>query len=682
MTMDRTSPQATAEVFERLVPDPAGRKAASHVMARLIEHAHSHGREAWSVTLRRRRVRLNVGNIFVADIDRSALWIVVDPAVLTDAQRNELLAAEIKLHEGTYRMFPTLLLAETPFAMVEAVWPVVQDAALAAIDAAAHWGKCPFRNAYSPGIVSYLRATSSLGVEPAVAPLAPASELGVLLARSYASANLTYTSDQIACFFTALQVKGFVVLSGISGTGKSKLAQHFVRALGEVASADSDDGDRVRIKVKPYMSKHGHLIVPKRFAELVSLPEIGTSIEVDVKFPGGSETCRLSHRKYTGAHYLELTFRGKARDFVRELLPKMEAFFFDPIESSDGALTGVRIEAAGSPSSKEIGAHHLFLPVRPDWRDGTELLGFYNPVTETYESRAFVEFLDEAIDAWERKDKRPFFVILDEMNLARVEYYFADLLSVMESGRRADGFTEEAITLSFPEGASTTDAPRRKLHIPPNFFVVGTINSDETTHAFSPKVLDRAFTIELNEVDFEQMYASEGSEALTAQERLVVARAFSSQGTYVRTDRKAASKLLDDHPEFRDRLQSLCELLEPYEMHFGYRVFDEVVTFLVHAHRNGLFGSKGLDDAFDAAVLMKVLPKFHGSRTKLEKPLLLALRWAMRPDDEVVAADGLETLETALAAAPIEDGIALPATASRIRRMLQSLATSGFASFG
>ncbi len=90
---------------------------------------------------------------------------------------------------------------------------------------------------------------------------------------------------------------------------------------------------------------------------------------------------------------------------------------------ANAQLTGFRIlvEPAGETPA-HAGAHCLFLAVGADWRDRMELLGFYNPVTEKYESRRFVEFLEEALEAWERKDRRPYFVILDEMNLARVEY--------------------------------------------------------------------------------------------------------------------------------------------------------------------------------------------------------------------------------------------------------------------
>ena len=141
-------------------------------------------------------------------------------------------------------------------------------------------------------------------------------------------------------------------------------------------------------------------------------------------------------------------------------------------------------------------------PVRPDWNDVRDLLGFENLLAGTFRPGALLRALREA----QADPGRPYFVCLDEMNLARVEHYFADFLSIMETARRT------------PDGAWTTDpidlAPGRdsvlsddlgdlpaQVPIPPNFFVAGTVNMDETTYAFSPKVLDRANTVAFDRVD-------------------------------------------------------------------------------------------------------------------------------------------------------------------------------------
>jgi hypothetical protein len=98
------------------------------------------------------------------------------------------------------------------------------------------------------------------------------------------------------------------------------------------------------------------------------------------------------------------------------------------------------------------------------------------------------------------------------MNLAHVEYYFADFLSVLESGRDEEGWTKEALRLhSFGKSILDQDGypVPPELRLPPNLYIIGTVNIDETTYMFSPKVLDRAFTLEFREVDFSN-YPPEG----------------------------------------------------------------------------------------------------------------------------------------------------------------------------
>jgi 5-methylcytosine-specific restriction protein B len=219
------------------------------------------------------------------------------------------------------------------------------------------------------------------------------------------------------------------------------------------------------------------------------------------------------------------------------------------------------------------------------------------------------------------------------------------------------------------------------MRLPPNLYVVGTVNIDETTHAFSPKVLDRAFSIELVDVDFSDYPPAATGDApeLSDDERQALLRAFTREGRFPRIDKAEIAGYVTEHPEVRDRLQALNSRLRQDNLHFGYRVFDEIVTFLTVAEENGMFDGLGANAAFDAAVLMKVLPKFHGSRGKLQRPLDALLAWCLDPDAPSLTQPGLETVPLANYGTP---SYVLPKTAERVQRMLSELQTDGFTAFG
>ncbi|CAG0955522.1 hypothetical protein ANRL3_00527 [Anaerolineae bacterium] len=367
-----------------------------------------------------------------------------------------------------------------------------------------------------------------------------------------------------------------------------------------------------------------------------------------------------------------------------------------------------------------------FESVRPDWRDSKNLLGFVNPLLDSkYQSTALLRFLlrarDNALGA-ELSSISPHFLILDEMNLAHVEYYFAEFLSVLESGRitQADvarhegkvesdhrvGFTREAIHLHSSvapaqdaNGEAATTIPN-SFRLPPNLYVIGTVNVDETTFAFSPKVLDRAFTIEFRDVDLNGYDPTEADESeanqIAEKIRAQVFANFTRGGNFIANTKVDVALALDEMGDQRIALQELNQVLAPYDLHFGYRVLDEIALFIASARaaqEAGIIEFANDDAILDAAVLMKVLPKIHGSRQKLEEPLTRVLRWTLKekPGDsriEVVlqsidANNGqrsdipslLERWDT------ITDKFVYPETAKKVLRMLHTLYATGFASF-
>lgn len=482
-------------------------------------------------------------------------------------------------------------------------------------------------------------------------------ELLPFLQSGFHAKGLHFTPWQIAAFYTALQTKGFVILSGISGTGKTKLAQSFAHMLPQPVEKLQETGDQIRIVVQPYMIKYNRVIVPKYTARFFDPPQPGNYQEVTIQFNGQRETCRLVHAAYEGkTDYISLMLRGKVGVWFKQTFQEGDALILEPELDKDNNLTGFRAFNSAQPDSKsaktttKTGENWLFVSVRPDWRDSKSLLGYYNPLTGTYEWTPFLRFLQRAVQSFQTGDGLAWFVIFDEMNLARVEYYFADLLSVLESGRDENGWTREPLRFIYPEDASD-DLPPAQLRLPPNLYIIGTVNMDETTHAFSPKVLDRAFTLELRQVDFSNYLFGPPIEFnATAEQQLILLGDFTRQGTFAQIEKGTLAVFLGEHAQCRQHLQTLNQLLQPYDLHFGYRVFDEIIAFADAAQRSRVFESLGgVETAFDAAVQMKILPKFYGARNKLESPLLDVLAWCITPETpasqvirDVVDSDGAD----------------------------------------
>ena len=207
------------------------------------------------------------------------------------------------------------------------------------------------------------------------------------------------------------------------------------------------------------------------------------------------------------------------------------------------------------------------VPVQPAWYDPSPLLGYVDPLKpDHYVKTDFLEFLMKA----SKDSATPYIAVLDEMNLSRPEQYMAPLLSAME--------TDGDIPLHSKEKA--IDNVPARLRYPRNLVLIGTVNMDETTHALSDKVLDRAFTLEFWDIDLDD-YPGWGNRNLG-----------------------------DTETEARKVLAALMEALRPERLHFGWRTVDDVLDFLAVA----LDASHGMEvaAALDSVIYAKVLPKLRG----------------------------------------------------------------------
>ena len=328
-------------------------------------------------------------------------------------------------------------------------------------------------------------------------------------------------------------------------------------------------------------------------------------------------------------------------------------------------LTGL----AGSGKTKIAEAFAMWLCASPDqyrivavgadWTSNENLLG-YADALQTGVYRPPVNGALELMLRAHADTTNPYFLILDEMNLSHVERYFADFLSAMESSNAPLSLHGVAAGLQAGGvgGAGGVEVPS-SVALPDNLFIIGTVNVDETTYMFSPKVLDRANVIEFRAtaaqmgaflddpagIDLDGL-ASQGAGFATA----FVARAQADADISALVDTQGAAVA----PKLKADLLQVFDALVGVGAEFGFRTAKEIARFMViHKELSGLDWQ--YKDALDAQVVQKLMPKLHGSARKLDAVL-----------------KALDTFATQHA---------LVLTGEKVKRMQERLVRDGFTSF-
>ncbi len=284
------------------------------------------------------------------------------------------------------------------------------------------------------------------------------------------------------------------------------------------------------------------------------------------------------------------------------------------------------------------------IQVKPNWHDSSELIGYVSRVSGTpmFVAGDFLKFIARA---WEEPDV-PYFLCLDEMNLAPVEQYFAEYLSVIESRKAdADGnITTDPILKKSAEDwfrnltneLTVSDGVRSRflnegISIPQNLIVVGTVNMDETTFSFSRKVLDRAMTIEMNEVDLHGGLSCKNEQIGKLGKDELVSTAVEGVDIY-ESNKDVCDKALDYLQKVNDRLEGT-----PFKI--AYRTRNEVLLYVV----NNLTYKKEDETqdfvvarALDETTNMKILSRIEGDETKVSTEFLNALESAVKSGLEEV----------------------------------------------
>lgn len=288
-------------------------------------------------------------------------------------------------------------------------------------------------------------------------------------------------------------------------------------------------------------------------------------------------------------------------------------------------------------------ANFELIQVKPNWHNSMDVIGYLSNIPSPH--YVFTPFIEFIVKAWQHPEV-PFFLCLDEMNLAPVEEYFAEFLSAIES-RSFEGeeyltdpiikpfnsfgedMAKKMVNTLFPNfTAGDTESAitkvikhfrTRGLTLPRNLIVIGTVNMDETTFSFSRKVLDRAMSVEMNEVNYDSFLTDTTDDDLKA-----IVKAFEEND-----DADLNALLVDRHIEAReiiddlgddarftiDYLKRINALLEGTPFKLGYRAANEALIYLQASQE---FGQTDRISALDNFTLMKVLSRVEGDETKLK----------------------------------------------------------------
>ncbi len=257
--------------------------------------------------------------------------------------------------------------------------------------------------------------------------------------------------------------------------------------------------------------------------------------------------------------------------------------------------------------------HFVITPVGSDWTNREPILGYPNAL----ESGKYVKpdngVLDLLIEANQAENNtKPYFIILDEMNLSHVERYFADFLSAMESG--------EPIPIH-AQGEGWDPTIPAEISIPSNLFIIGTVNIDETTYMFSPKVLDRAQVIEFHVTaeDISHFLENPAKPDLSSLQ----GQGADSAPAFLGLAQQSFMLQPEHNKIIQAMLDQFFQELKVTGAEFGYRTAYEITRFCaVLSHLTEIDGTPWeLNQVMDAAVIQKLLPRLHGSRKKLEPVL-------------------------------------------------------------
>lgn len=396
------------------------------------------------------------------------------------------------------------------------------------------------------------------------------------------SLGLCFSAETVEDFLLSLKAKQFLILSGGTGTGKTRLA----KAYGEFISHTEAKG----IDFEVTIGKGGD--------------NNGFTLSRDVFF----NNLPTSANKYSGSYNFMIEgIEGKSKI---ELTPR---FWFDKSDPNV-ELAKKKLDELGKTQKKaklsirmptdSESKNFLVVPVGSNWTDNRQVLGYRNAITGTYSHTPSLDFMIRA----NAHGAYPYLLILDEMNLSHVERYFSDVISSMES--KEPMLLDSAGDDSIPDSVSLDE----------NLFIAGTVNMDETTHMFSPKVLDRANVLEFEPISISSYVSPDNGKAAPQGDVEFLQDCMRGLECRTMNGKEIVDAMLEDDgnkdviASIVKDLDSIQVIMSKMKLPFGFRTFDEVMRFMYVAwtyEGRGTFTN--WKRYFDAQVKQKVLPKIHGN---------------------------------------------------------------------
>ena len=301
-----------------------------------------------------------------------------------------------------------------------------------------------------------------------------------------------------------------------------------------------------------------------------------------------------------------------------------------------------------NPVPDEPDFNHAFIPVEAGWTDGRHLLGYKNPFGRSGENYVSTKLIDTLLKAnYPEYASIPFFIILDEMNLSHVEMYFSKFLSVMETAKEKKAepvLGLEELHLLYKSGVTdpiqTTyilnAIDNKGLYITDNVFFIGTVNMDETTYMFSPKVLDRSFVIQ-----YAPPKPSSVGHEFTLLEEDILGVSTEKLSSFMTSS--ADIELSSDYDAYLDELYDVLG-----KFRFGPRTTNEVRRYIsVCSKLNDNFSAKdgynSKTEILDRVTVQKILPKIHGNRDTLT-PIFKGMKALFEKEGLIQSSEKLEQM--------------------------------------